>query len=481
MTDDFYLSVELYKRGLFDLISFTDKVTGEPFAFHKKQVQALEYLNDNITTYVGFGGSARGGKSALISIDAILSAYAFPKSVNLIGRKNLTILWETTWQTFLRVLNNFGFVDKVDYRWHDNRHEMTFLENNSMVIAKNLELKPTDKEATEYGSLEIMKAYIDQSEHVPLKIIEKIGERVGSHYTSMEYGVKGKVLEAFNPSPNHTKSRYWVPFNSGQEKETRKFVQSLPSDNPGKEAKEWVEQKKKDYLDGTMSELEYKKQILGDFNFDEDPTALLNYQDISNIWQNSHVNMNHFDKYIVADIARFGSDKAIVTVWYGWVLWEYYVFDVSSTVLIQNCINAMRNKHQISANRCLGDEDGVGGGVIDNCKIIGFKNGGKPSNPAYQNLKTECSYKLAEIIQQIYFQAEVTEEIKQRVEQELSQLKTYDADKDGKLRILPKEKIKENIGRSPDWLDVFIMRCYFVIFNPVQMNRALQDALKYVG
>jgi hypothetical protein len=33
--------------------------------------------------------------------------------------------------------------------------------------------------------------------------------------------------------------------------------------------------------------------------------------------------------------------------------------------------------------------------------------------------------------------------------------------KDGKLRILPKEKIKEHIGRSPDWLDVFIMRIYF--------------------
>jgi len=44
---------------------------------------------------------------------------------------------------------------------------------------------------------------------------------------------------------------------------------------------------------------------------------------------------------------------------------------------------------------------------------------------------------------------------------ELSMLRTFDADKDGKLRIMPKEKIKEYIGRSPDWLDVFIMRMYF--------------------
>jgi hypothetical protein len=44
---------------------------------------------------------------------------------------------------------------------------------------------------------------------------------------------------------------------------------------------------------------------------------------------------------------------------------------------------------------------------------------------------------------------------------ELGMLRTYDADKDGKLRIMPKEKIKEYIGRSPDWLDCFIMRMFF--------------------
>ena len=37
------------------------------------------------------------------------------------------------------------------------------------------------------------------------------------------------------------------------------------------------------------------------------------------------------------------------------------------------------------------------------------------------------------------------------------------ADKDGKLRILPKEKIKDNIGRSPDYLDCFIMRMWYEV------------------
>ena len=479
MTDDFYAAVEFYKRGLFDFICYTDKVTGEPFKLHYKQVRVMELLNDNETTYVGYGGAARGGKSALIALDSILCAHAFPECHNLIARKNLTILWETTWVTFNRMLVNFGFEDKKDYTYHVPRHELTFA-NKSVILTKNLEFMPSDKEATEYGSLEILRAYIDQSEHVHIKIIEKIGERVGSHYTSAQYKSKGKVLEAFNPSPNHTKSRYWLPFQKNEEKTTRKFIQALPSDNPGKEAKEWVKQKEKDHADGTMSNNEYKKQIKGDFNFDDNPSALLSYENINNIWFNTQVNTNHQDKCIICDVARFGSDSAVITVWYGLQLYEYHKFDISSTVMIQTCINAMRGKHGIPASRTLADEDGVGGGVVDNCRIVGFKNGSTPPDKAYASLKEQCGYLLAEKIKEIYFAADVSNEMKERIEEELGQLMTYQSDKDNKLRLLPKEKIKENIGRSPDWLDVFIMRMYFYLYAPEEKNEILKRALKFV-
>ena len=94
------------------------------------------------------------------------------------------------------MMNNFGFVEGKDYIYNGQRHELTF-GNKSLIIAKNLQLKPSDTEATEFGSLEILRAYVDQSEHVPIKIIEKVGERVGSHFTTSEYNLKGKVLEAF--------------------------------------------------------------------------------------------------------------------------------------------------------------------------------------------------------------------------------------------------------------------------------------------
>ncbi len=469
MTDEFYMNVELYKRGLFGSIHFTDKITKQVFSFHPKQIKAIEYLNDSTVSYVGYGGAARGGKSALIAADALFCAYAYPECANLIGRKNLTTLWETTWKTLLRMIDNFGFIEGQDYTYNGQRHELTF-ENKSLIIAKNLQLKPSDKEATEFGSLEILRAYIDQSEHVPIKIIEKVGERVGSHFTTSEYNLKGKVLEAFNPSASHVKRRYWIPFKTNQEKTTRKFVQALPSDNPGREAIDWVKQKEKDFLDGTMSNIEYQKQIKGNFDYDDSKDALCSYDNIIAIFENNHVQEGE-ERYLTADIARLGSDKAIIAVWYGWVIKEFIVFDISKTTLIQSTIKALRVKHQIPKHNCVADEDGVGGGVIDNTGIEGFINNSIPfaeetgslETPQYKNLKTQCGYKLAQTINknEIYIEAELSDQEKQEIIEEVEQLRSYKTDDDGKLRLKPKKEIKADLGRSPDWLDTLLERHYF--------------------
>jgi hypothetical protein len=37
-------------------------------------------------------------------------------------------------------------------------------------------------------------------------------------------------------------------------------------------------------------------------------------------------------KYITADIARFGSDKAVIMVWDGWDIIEIFTFDISKTM-----------------------------------------------------------------------------------------------------------------------------------------------------
>jgi len=48
---------------------------------------------------------------------------------------------------------------------------------------------------------------------------------------------------------------------------------------------------------------------------------------------------------------------------------------------------------------------------------------------------------------------------------ELEQVKRDKIDSDGKLQLLSKEKVKESIGRSPDYSDALMMRMYFC-FKP---------------
>jgi hypothetical protein len=61
-----------------------------------------------------------------------------------------------------------------------------------------------------------------------------------------------------------------------------------------------------------------------------------------------------------------GSDKAVIMVWEGFKVVDIVEFAISRTTEIQSAIQALRTKHNIPKNRCIGDEDGVGGGVIDN-------------------------------------------------------------------------------------------------------------------
>jgi len=46
-------------------------------------------------------------------------------------------------------------------------------------------------------------------------------------------------------------------------------------------------------------------------------------------------------------------------------------------------------------------------------------------------------------------------------------MKTYKSDDERKLRALPKEEIKKNIGHSPDWRDLFLMNYYFYLKPPI--------------
>ena len=128
-------------------------------------------------------------------------------------------------------------------------------------------------------------------------------------------------------------------------------------------------------------------------------------------------------------------------------------------------VRQLQQEYQVPLRNIILDEDGVGGGAKDFLRCQGFVNNARAlKGENYQNLKTQCYYKLADLINkgQIGIDCyDVT--IKNNIIEELEQVRMKDADKDNKLQIIPKDTVKAIIGRSPDYSDALAMRCYYEV------------------
>jgi hypothetical protein len=194
----------------------------------------------------------------------------------------------------------------------------------------------------------------------------------------------------------------------------------------------------------------------------ENDDMLCSYDSIKDLWTNTHVKTG--DKYISADIALHGSDKFKLGVWDGMVLIQYLEIDKMDAPEVEKIIKGLSEKHSIKRSNIVYDADGLGSflrGYLKGAKP--FVNGSKSIGKAnYKNLKSQCAYKLAEKINsgEIYINCETN---KSSIIQELECLQSHLLDSDGKIQILPKANVKEMIGRSPDDLDMLIMRMYFEV------------------
>ena len=168
-------------------------------------------------------------------------------------------------------------------------------------------------------------------------------------------------------------------------------------------------------------------------------------------------------KYISCDVARFGKDKTVIIYWNGLRAEKIKVLDTNTITEASEIIKEIQRTEEVPLNNIIVDDDGIGGGVRDILRCKGFNNNGKVINGEnYQNLKTQCYYKLAEYINagKIYVQTNNTS-IKEYMTKELEQVRRDKIDRDTKLAIVSKEKVKNILGRSPDYSDALMMRMFY--------------------
>lgn len=421
---------------------------------NEKQKEAARYWIDDITEEIWYGGSKGSGKSYLGCNLIFGEAFIYPGSRYFIARKKLTDLRKHTIPSIYEVFDHLGVDDSMyKFNGQDNFFE---LYNGSVILLLDAKYLPSDPEYQRFGSMQMTGGWIEEAGEFEVDSYTNLAISIG-RWKNDEYNIKGKLLCTMNPGKNFIKKRVYDPWKAGTLDEKVKFIQALPDDN------KMLPEGYLERLHRTLTKNERERLLFGNWEYDDDPSVLVDYDNITAIFENDHVPGGR--RYLTADVARLGSDKAVILVWSGWRVIDYLTFDKSKITDIQQAIKALRNKHQIAAQHCIADEDGVGGGVVDNCRIRGFLNNGKAiGGENYLNLQNQCVYKLAEKIQQnqIYWEADVSDKHRNEIIEELEYLKSYEEDKDERrIRALPKAKIKEAIGRSPDWRDALMMRVWF--------------------
>ena len=420
--------------------------------FTKTQEQAIEYLFDKQTTEVLFGGAAGGGKSWVGCAWLILMCIKYPKTRWLMGRSKLDSLKKTTLNTFFEVCETYGAKSGQHYNFNAGSNIITFY-NKSEIMLKDLFLYPSDRNFDNLGSLELTGAFIDECNQITEKAKNIVASRL--RYRLDEYNLIPKLLMTCNPAKNWVYTQYYRPSKDGTQKPYRKFIQSLVDDN------KYISKHYKTQLE-TLDELSKQRLLFGNWEYDASKDNLIDYDSILNIFTQKGI---EGQKYISCDVARFGSDTTVIMYWEGLHIKKIRTLLKSAINEVVDEVRLLQQDNQVPLRNIIIDEDGVGGGAKDFLRCQGFVNNARAlKGENYQNLKTQCYYKLADLINKGQLGIDcknITE--KNYIIEELEQVRMKDADKDNKLQMIPKDTIKSIIGRSPDYSDAMSMRMFYEI------------------
>lgn len=420
-----------------------------------KQTFALDLLEDKTTNEVLFGGGAGGGKTALGCYWQLKQRLKYPNTRGLIGRAVLKTLKETTLVSLFQVAKMQGLEAGKHYKYNGQSNQIEFF-NGSVILLKDLYSYPSDPNFDELGSLEITDAFIDEANQVDDKARNIIKSRI--RYQLDQNDLVPKILYTCNPAKNWTYSEFYKPQQDNSISNNKRFISSLIDDNP------FISKHYKENL-LTLDKVSMERLLFGNWEYLDDPSQLIDYDKILDSFSSSFVSSG--SPYITCDVARFGNDSTVIGIWDGFRV-KLHQFNGKSVVEVADLIKKYQTEYKVPTSQIVVDEDGVGGGVVDILRCKGFVNNSSPlENPItrqkenFDNLKSQCYFKLAEYINdsKLYIMADGKQ--KQSIIEELEQVKQKSVDNDSKKGVIPKDRVKTAIGRSPDFSDCLAMRMFF--------------------
>lgn len=446
-----------------------------------KQHQAWLKLTDKITNEILFGGGAGGGKTTVACAWLLISSQIYPGTRYLIGRKELKRLKQSSLMTLFDLFSDWGFVSKKHYSYNSTDSNIQF-DNRSEFHLMDLDRLPSDPNYERLGSIEYTAAFIEEAAEVEQKAKDVVRSRI--RYKLKEYNLIPKLLMTCNPSKNWLYNEYYQPWKKGVLSSDKAFIRALVTDNP--HISPFYIQSLKGLKDRILRE----RLLLGNWEYADDDNALFTFDALNDLFTNTlNQEDDKVEKYISCDAARFGIDKAVIMLWYGFKVVKIWEYDKTKTTEIENHLITIAVRERVPISHIVVDEDGVGGGIVDHLKCKGFVGNASPienKKPSemrqveykinYQNLRAQCYYTFADMVNSHDIRIETDSlTIQDTIIHECEQIKAADINRDVKFKIVSKEDIKAALGHSPDYADTLMMRMYFVVKPELKKARAFAN------
>ncbi len=424
-----------------------------------KQKQVCKHWIDDSVTDIVYGGSKGSGKSYLGCSLIFGDALTYAGTHYFIARKKLDDLRKFTIPSVYEVFKHWGI--HKGYYTYNGQDSFFELYNGSRVYLLTAKYLPSDPEYYRFGSMQMTRGWIEEAGEFELDAKNNLNASVG-RWKNDVYKLPPKLLQTCNPSKNYLYREYFKKNREKTLEPWKRFVQALPQDNkmlPGG----YLEN-----LERTLTRNQKERLLFGNWDYDDDPALLIeSFDKIVDCFTNDYVKGDG-RKYISADLAMQGRDKFVAGVWDGLVcdLTKGLVRDKSTGKSIEVDLKDLMVRYSVPRSNVVADSDGLGNYLESYLVGINEFHGGATAfdKKEYANLKAECAYKLADVINKGELKIICTPEQQEEIEEELGVLKAMDVDKDEtRKKIIDKKHMKELLGRSPDYLDMLLMRMYFTL------------------
>lgn len=436
-----------------------------------KQIEAAKAWLDDSVQEILYGGAKGGGKSFLGASLIFGDALIYPDTAYFIARKELIDLTNFTIPTIHKVFKNWG-LDINQYATYNGQNHVYTLKNGSRVHLIACKEEPSDPLFERFGSMEMTRGWIEEGGEVAETAKANLWLSVG-RVNNEKYGLKKKLLITANPKKGWMKRDFVDPYKQNILLPSRRYIQAFAHDNA---------YLGEDYIQ-TLSEIKDKvtreRLYDGNWDYEEDANSLISFDALTDTFSNTITKDGN--KYLVVDVARLGQDTTVLSVWDGLELSEIQQLSKQATNVTEQRIKDVASQNRIPFSNIIIDEDGIGGGVVDHLfGVRGFMANSSPiptlneirsreskvkhdfvPKTNFKNLKAQCGWKLAEMINEHKIAIRVPEYRDIIIEELTSILRDKEIDSEGKKQLRSKEDVKKEIGRSPDVGDVLLMRVWF--------------------